>query len=178
MREITIRLKFVAPCLGNRKMADGSGRFVFQRNPSTNRVLFLPTWHYANMRFAAQLLNRHQDQVGKINWDPQVDGRMRSDNRWFRREYTNSTGTKHRHALHEAFFPEQEISINACLPATISEDDFISLMAKAGQYRGLSPWKPGEYGFYSVVSIRRRAAHYEAADRENSIERDTEFQNS
>jgi hypothetical protein len=156
MRELTVRIRFTAPCLGNQKLRGGGGQFVFQRNPATKHVIFLPTWHQANMRLAAQLLGRLQDEVARIHWDQHVDGRLRQD-KWFRRHY-RSKGGKQRYVLHEAFFPGQEIGINLCLPATVSEDDFIKLMAKAGQYRGLSPWKPGEYGFYEVVSVRERQA--------------------
>lgn len=155
MRELTIRIRFTAPCLGNQKLRDGSGRFVFQRNHSTKHVIFLPTWHQSNMRLAAQLLGRHQDEVAKIHWDQHVDGRLRQD-KWFRRHYRSKNSNRQRYILHEAFFPGQEISINLCLPAAIPEDDFLRLMQKAGQYRGLSPWKPGEYGFYEVISLRER----------------------
>ena len=44
MRELTARIRFLSPSLGNQKMRDGSGRFVFQRNPNGG-VIFLPSWH-------------------------------------------------------------------------------------------------------------------------------------
>lgn len=156
MRELTIRLKFNSVCLGNKKASDGSGRFVFQRNPSTGSVLFMPTWHASNMRFAASVLGRHDDQVGKIHWDPDVDGLIDASNRWYRREYMSKQTVKPRYVLHEAFFPGHEIGINVCLPDTISQDDFIRLVSKAGQYKGLSPWKPGDYGRYDFVSLLDR----------------------
>ncbi len=153
MRELTVRIRFTAHSLGNQKLRDNTGRFVFQRNPTTNHVMFLPTWHNSNMRLASQLLGRHQDEVGRIHWDPLVDGRLRQD-KWYQEHYRKNGKT--RYILHEAFFPGQEIGINLCLPLAISEDDFIRLMAKAGQYKGLSPWKPGEFGFYEVVELRDR----------------------
>ncbi|MCV5968496.1 hypothetical protein, partial [Lactococcus petauri] len=63
---------------------------------------------------------------------------------------------RRRFAQHEALFPGAEVSINVCLPDEISDDDFIRFQSKAGQYRGLSPWGPGEFGFYEVVSLRPR----------------------
>jgi len=37
----------------------------------------------------------------------------------------------------------------------------------AGKYRGISPWKPGEYGHFLVEEIRpRRRAHHDNEDNE------------
>lgn len=156
MRELTVRIKFTSPCLGNVKLRDGSGRFIFSRSPG-GHVIFLACWHHANMRLAAQLLGRHQDEVGKIHWDINVDGKLYTE-RWHRLYYQASPGSRQRYSLHEAFFPGQIVGINCVVPSAISEDDFWRLMQKAGQYKGLSPWKPGEYGFYEVVSVRPRMA--------------------
>ena len=159
MRELTVRIKFTSPSLGNEKMRDGSGRFVFSRSP-TGHVIFLASWHNANMRLAAQLLGRHQDEVSKIFWDINVDGRLRRD-RWHRVYYLGVNSGRQRYSLHEAFFPGQIVSINCVVPHTIGNDDFWRLVQKAGQYKGISPWKPGEFGFYEVVSIRPRRAPQE-----------------
>jgi len=158
MRELTVRIKYTTAALGNQKLRDGSGRFVFSRSPEGN-VLFLPSWHHANMRLASKLLGRHQGQVRKIFWDINVDGCVRPP-RWHRvyRDSGEGEGSERRYTLHEAFFPGQIIGINCAVPGSISDDDFWRLMQKAGQYKGLSPWQPGEYGFYEVVSIRPRQA--------------------
>ena len=156
MRELTVRLRFTSPCLGNCKERDGSGRFVFLRSPS-GHVTFLAPWHHANMRLAAQLLGKHQDEVGKIFWDINIDARVRHD-RWYKLYYQSKEGNRQRFSQHEAFFPGQIISINCVVPTPINDEDFWRLMSKAGQYKGLSPWKPGEYGFFEVVSIRPRRA--------------------
>jgi hypothetical protein len=157
MRELTIRIRFTVPCLGNVKLRDGSGRFVLPRTPDESHVMFLASWHNANMRFASELLGRHQDEVQKIGWDIAIDGVVRR--RWERRYYTNPSGVQ-RYAKHEAFFAGQTIGLNCAVPRTISDDDLLQLMNLAGQYRGLSPWRPGEYGLFEVVSItgRRRTA--------------------
>lgn len=154
MRELTVRIRFVSPSLGNQKERDGSGRFVFQRNPNGG-VVFLPSWHNANMRMAAQLLNRHQGAVQDIHWDINVDGSLRG-NPWHKNHYRSAKSNKMRYSLHEAFEEGQIVGLNCIVPTVITEEDFWQLMGKAGQYKGLSPWKPGEFGFFEVVSIRPR----------------------
>lgn len=158
MRELTVRIRFTKHSLGNVKI-QRTGRFSFARNPSTGAVTFLPTWHQSNMRFASQLLGRHHDEVKKILWDINVDGVLEK-NSWFRRYYTVSGTTKQRYVLHEAFNPGQTVGVNCVVPAGISDEDFWELMRIAGQYKGLSPARPEEFGHFEVVSIRprRRAA--------------------
>ncbi len=156
MRELTVRIRFTSHSLGNQKLRDGTGRFVFQRGPS-GHILFLSTWHLANMRLAAQLLGRHQDVVQAIYWDIRVDGALQSDP-WYRVYHRTGQGSRQRYSQHEAFYPNQIVGINCVVPPVINDDDFWRLMTIAGQYKGLSPWKPGEYGFYSVESLRQRRA--------------------
>ena len=72
MRELTVRIRFLTACLGNQKLNDGSGKFVFQRSPDNN-IIFLASWHHSNMRMAAQLLNRFQSDVNDIHWDIHID---------------------------------------------------------------------------------------------------------
>lgn len=164
MRELTVRIRFVRPSLGNQKLRDGSGRFVFQRGPS-GHILFLASWHHANMHLAAQLLGRHQVEVRDIFWDINIDGRLRHDP-WFRAYYNSGSNGRSRYSQHEAFFPGQVVGVNCIVPAAISQDDFWRLMAKAGQYKGLSPWKPGEFGLYEVLSIRPRRAPMDESEEE------------
>ena len=133
MRELTVRIRFLTPCLGNQKLSDGSGRFIFQKSPEGN-VIFLASWHHANMRLAAQLLNRFQEDVSKIHWDINVDAKLKKD-KWYKNYYR---------------------SPKSIVPSSISNDDFWRLMNKAGQYKGISPWKPGEFGCFDVVSIHPR----------------------
>lgn len=156
MRELTVRIRFIKPSLGNVKK-EGTGRFAFARNPSTGAVTFLSTWHHANMRFAAQLLGRHQEEVKKILWDINVDGVVARDS-WYRRFYTVSGTSKQRYVLHESFRPGQVVGVNCVVPSSISDDDFWELMRLAGQYKGLSPARPEEFGHFEVVSIRPRRA--------------------
>lgn len=152
MRELAVRIRFTRHSLGNVKQKTG-GRFVLPRSPSGS-VIFMATWHQANMRYAAQVLNKHQDEVLKIHWDIAVDAVVESDC-WYRRYYT-VTGGKQRYVLHESFFPGQVVGFNCVVPPAITDDDLWRLMTTAGQYRGLSPFRPGEYGQYEVVTIRPR----------------------
>lgn len=153
MRELTVRIKFTRPSLGNVPIRDSSGRFAMPRSPS-GQVTFLATWHSANMRYAAQVLGRHQDTVGKIRWDIAVDSTTPRD-RWYQRYYP-TTSKKRRYALHEAFLIGHIVGINCVVPGVISHDDFWQLMSLAGRYRGLSPFRPAEYGLFTVESIRPR----------------------
>jgi len=162
MRELTVKIRFLQHCLGNQKLRDGSGRFRFSRSPS-GQIVFLSSWHRANMRLAAQLLGRHQDEVDKIQWDIHIEGSLRKD-KWHAVYYRSGNSRRLRYSLHEAFFPEQTILINCVVPMAISEQDFWQLMQKAGQYKGLSPWKPGEFGKFEVVKIRPRYAPAEEDD--------------
>lgn len=152
MRELTVRIRFTRHSLGNVKTG-AEGRFLFARSPD-GFVLFMPTWHRENLRLAAQVLGRHQDEVSKICWDIRVDGDVRRDS-WYKR-FFGDRGPKKRYALHEAFWPSQVVGLHCVVPTTIGDDDLRRLMQLAGQYRGLSPWKPGEFGLFEVDQILPR----------------------
>lgn len=155
MRELTVRIRFVKHCLGGVKTGQ-DGRWVFLRNPATQAVMFLAAWHRSNLRFAAQLLGRHHGEVTKILWDMNVDGVVLPHG-WFHRYHDTQGGKKgRRYAVHEAFLPGQVVGLNCVVPQGISDDDLWQLMRIAGQYKGISPGKPGEYGQFEVVSIRPR----------------------
>ena len=162
MRELTARIRFLYPSLGNQKSRDGTGRFVFQRSPAGG-VIFLPSWHNSNMRMASQLLSRHQKEVQDIHWDINIDAKLRDDP-WFKSYYRSPRSDKLRYSLHESFHEGQIVGLNCIVPTAIKEEDFWRLMSKAGQYKGLSPWKPGEFGFYEVVSIRPRRSNRSTDD--------------
>lgn len=151
MRELTVRIRFTRPCLGNAKEAR-RGRFRLVRSPG-GAVIFLASWHRSNMELAARILGRHQDEIARIVWDIEVDGTVDRDG-WFQRYYR--VGTRQRYSLHESFRTGQVVGINCAVPPAIGDDDFWQLMQLAGRYRGISPFKPGEYGFFEVVSVRPR----------------------
>jgi hypothetical protein len=140
--------------LGNVR-ARKSGKYFLPKNPEM-KVVFMATWHEANLKFASQILGRHQDEVSNIHWDIVVDGRIPPGERGrFRRYYTNDK-RKRRYSQHECFPAGHVVGINCVVPQTISDDDLIALMNLAGKYKGLSPWKPGEFGHFEVESIHAR----------------------
>lgn len=151
MREFAVRIRFKTVCLGNVRGKDPQGRLLLPRDREGN-VMFLSSWHQANMKLAAQLLGRLQDEVGKILWDVVVDATVRKD---FHKRHYFSNG-RQRYVSHEALFPGQVVGINCAVPAAISESDLWQLMDRAGRYKGLSPFKPGEFGLFEVESIRPR----------------------
>lgn len=144
MIEVTARLRFNNFSLGavrcrnlNKMLRDPEGR-----------VMYMPTWWAALMRYAAKVLNRHQQLVGQIDWDPIIDGTPRN----YRRYYGPS-----RYTLHEAFYPGDEIGVNAVLPSGIIISDFTQLLDVAGRYRGISPYKPKDkWGTFEVANVTRR----------------------
>ena len=158
MRELSVRIKFTKHCLGNVKKLrhdETSGKkqtyFVLPRTPD-GHIVFLPTWWQANMRFAADVLCRHQDKVSEILFDMLVDGKPKPiPSNLFRRWYGRNL-----FAFHEAFYPGQEVGVNAIVPDEVSDDDFRRLLDLAGRFKGISPARPGEFGLFTVESVRAR----------------------
>lgn len=151
MREFTVRIRFKTPCLGDVRSKDSRGRILLPKDRA-GRVMFLATWHQANMKLAAKLLGRLQDEVTKILWDVTVEAPANLE--FHRRYYTD--GKRQRYVWHEAIMPGQIVSINCAVPPAINESDLWSLMDLAGRYKGISPFKPGEFGLYEIESIRPR----------------------
>lgn len=155
MRELTVRIRFTDASLGNEKDPK-TGRFKFQRSPGPDgKILFLATWHQANLKMAADMLGRHQDHIKRIFWDIEIDAELR-DKCFARCYYRKSPQSRERWSTHESLVRGQVIGINCVVPAEIDDEDFWSLMQIAGKYKGLSPWKPSEHGHYEIVSIRPR----------------------
>jgi hypothetical protein len=154
MRELTVRIRFTLPCLGNVKK--GNSWFYLPCHPNGS-ITFLSTWHQCNMRTAAELISRHHKTVESILWDVFVDGKPpKGESRWHQRFYTNKQG-KSRYSRHECFPTDHIVGINCAVPAQITDDDMVQLMSVAGRYCGLSPWgKPTEFGRFEVESIRPR----------------------
>lgn len=159
MRELTVRIKFTSPCLGKCKKFYNISRngkrkkrtyFMHLRNPN-GQVMLLPTWWQAVVRKAADVLSRHQREVREIRFNPQVDGRPRPvPEGLFNRHY----GSK-RHSKHEAFMPGDVVGISCVVPNSITDDDFWQLMQYAGTYYGMSPFRPGEFGYFEVLTVER-----------------------
>lgn len=155
MREVTVRIRFNQVCPGaHRRPHSGGVIFAMVRDPD-GKVMFLPTWWSAILRYAAKVLNRHQQDVDAVRWDPLIDGEPRT---WRRPIPTDGKkSNRARYALHEAFLPGASIGVNCVLPSAITIDDFWQLLTVAGTYRGISPYKPSkDFGTFEVVSIDSR----------------------
>lgn len=160
MRELTIRIKFKSHCLGNVKTRnvfciDGKQKkrtiFLHLRSPQ-NKVQFMQSWWQAGLRTASKVLCRYQKDVADILFSTEIDGQPRKlPEEVFKRWY-NAT----RFSPHEAFFPGDIIGVSCLVPPNIDDDGLWRLMDLAGDYCGVSPFKPGEYGFFQVESIKRR----------------------
>jgi len=140
--EIEVTLQFNQHSLGDCRHKKISRML---RDPN-GRVMFLPTWWQALMRYAAKVVNRHHDDVNDIDWAPVVDGETTE----FKRYYAQG-----RYTVHEAFFPGDKIVVHAVLPHTIPVEDFRELLSTAGKYRGISPYKPDRYGTFEVIDVRK-----------------------
>jgi hypothetical protein len=155
MRELSVRIRFMSPSLGNEKNPK-TGRFSFMRSPgSSGKILFLSTWHAANMQLAAEMLGRHQELIKGICWDIEIDAELR-DKCLERCYYKKTPKGRDRWSTHESLVKGQTANINCVVPHGIDDTDFWALMQLSGKYKGLSPWQPGKHGHYEVVSIRPR----------------------
>lgn len=166
MREMTVKICFSRPSLGNVKAADG--KFYLPRSPS-GHVLFMASWHACNMKFAANILGRHQGTVGEIRWDMSVDGVPRKDG-WYRRHLPGDL-KRARYALHESFVSGQVVSLRCAVPTAIGDEDLRELMSIAGKYCGLSPARPNEFGRFEVVGVSGNMSAVEVSPEELALPR-------
>lgn len=107
------------------------------------------------MKLAAEMLGKHLETVKRIYWDIEIDAELR-DKCLTRCYYVKSPGGRQRWSLHESLVAGQVVGINCAVPDDLSDDDFWSLLQLVGRYKGISPWKPGQYGHFDVVSIKPR----------------------
>ena len=151
MRELTVRIRYTQLCLGYNKGPNGN---MLLPRDAEDSLIFMPSWHKQNMKLASQIYGQHQKSVRKILWDPKIDVVLREP-RWHKRTYTTRK-KKAWYVLHEAIFPGQLVGINCLVPAAIDDDELIALMNLAGKYKGLSPFKPGEFGRFTVDRVLSR----------------------
>lgn len=153
MQDVSIKLRFVTPCLGaDRAVRAGLGVvFCFPRAPD-GRVRFHQTWWRSIVTHAARLRNIPTSLIKRIDWIPEVDGSPRL----WRRFVHDPARPEHRrpgYAQHEAFLPGRVVGVECNLPVALTRGDFRGLMEVAGRSRGISPYKPGVYGKFEVVSV-------------------------
>lgn len=170
MQEVNIRLRFIRECLGSAQRRKGRDQTVFRMlRDHRGRVMFLPSWWKQLMDYAARVRNLGQALVGRIDWDPIIDGAPRKD--WRRVIVPASADAKgrQRYAVHEAFPPGAVVGVNAVLPDGLSVDEFHELLTLAGTYRGISPFKaPDEnYGTFEIVSVKRTVRQQREVTKDN-----------
>ncbi len=155
MQEVTARLRFNRECLGFARQQTARNQVIYAMpRDSSGRVMFLPSWWKGRFRYAAKVVNRYNNLVKKIAWDPIVDGRV---SRWKRIivPARQDPGGRERYALHEAFRQGDIIGVNAVLPDGLSVDAFSELLSVVGTYKGISPFQDEQetYGTFEVVSV-------------------------
>jgi hypothetical protein len=151
---VTARLKFLTPCLGNKRME----RRDLMLRDSSGKVLLLQSWWRAGLYYAAQALSRYQKEVGEIQADPVVEGSTTI----YRRYYSDTCFKEH-----EAFDAGSEVTVNFCVPDRISLAAFRELMDIAGKYVGISPYGyKADFGRFVVLEIKplKRGTHERGRD--------------
>ena len=155
MNEVTVTIRFIRECLGaERRHLEGEGD-VFCMHRAGESVIFLPSWWKAITRYAAQVLNQPQSLIDRIDWDPVIVGMPRRWRRYFPTEPTKAS-ERRRYAKHEAFRAGDVIYVNCVLPDGLSPADFRSVLETAGKYKGISPYRPGQFGNFQVEDVRER----------------------
>jgi hypothetical protein len=138
MRQITVRLKFVTPCLGHIRKPD---KDQFERDAAGN-VIFMNSWWRKVLEFGAQAYGKHQALISAVRFDSVILGTVQT----FKRFYGAQAFKEH-----EAFLPGTEITIRVVIPDGMVEAEFIEILKVAGRYKGISPygWQDG-YGRFDV----------------------------
>ena len=147
MRELKARIRFTSACLGSvRKTVAGEAgkqtKFVMPRG-ADGHVRFEKNWWLSGLRFAAQLINRHQDQVSKVLVDSKVLSDTSVETIFPRRV---PKGLVH----HECFPAGMTVEIHFAVPSEITNEEFKQLLDKMGQFRGISPFGLRQYGHFAV----------------------------
>jgi hypothetical protein len=117
------------------------------------------------MQFAAKILCRHISAVKQIQFDIAVEGTPRPEPGFYYKRYFD----KKRYVKHEAFLAGDKIAVRCIVPNSIHDEDFAELLRIAGRFRGISPFGPGEYGFFSVVSVEQTYGRQAGAEDTQSL---------
>lgn len=139
--EVTVRLKFTTPSLGNVR---GEMLDRMLRDPEGD-VIFLQSWWRAVLSYGAQAFGRYQKEIEMVQTDPKVKGELSTYRRYYR---------PNEFKLHEAFLTGTEIEVRFCLPRAIGPAEFKELLTLAGRYVGVSPYgHKQDYGRFLVLSV-------------------------
>lgn len=154
--EVTARICFTLPCLGNVRRPD------YDRMPrdSAGEVIFMVTWWRAALAKAAKAINRFYSLVDKIHPALQVRGTVGRHKRWY-------NGGK-KFTEHECFDIGCVAEASFLIPNEMKLEEFAELLEAAGAYIGVSPygWRTGRYGHFRLLEVRKGGpgTHKESRD--------------
>lgn len=163
MRELLLTLRFTSPSLGNVK------KYVRQENSAVSwpvfymprsldgRVRFETNWWKSGLVFAADILCRHQKDVRNVEFAAELEGRTNTDIRHFFKRFLPTATGRSRFVRHEAFLPDDVVRASCVVPDVISDEAFEQLMQYFGRFRGISPFRPKQYGHFQVEKIQEQA---------------------
>jgi len=141
MREVRVSLRFITPCLGNKRSVDQPDKML---RDAAGSVVFISTWWSIILTYGARALSKHQAQIRTVSWDQKVKGVTSV----YRRYYTETDYTEH-----EAFDTGSVIQVNALLPESIPLEDFEEILRIAGTYKGISPYGHDKgFGRFELIS--------------------------
>lgn len=162
MREVSVRLRFDSPCLGNTPAkVDGARYFALPRNLD-QQVVFMPSWWSSTLRRAALILNRNQRLAAEVRFALPVAGRPRPVPQQLHKHYHGAS-----YSRHEQFGEGDTIEVQCVVPTGLSDEELRELLETAGKYCGISPSKSNQTGHYRVESIgpvRPAGGHEEERD--------------
>ena len=143
--EVTARLCFTQPCLGNVRRPD----YDRMTRDSTDEVIFMVTWWRSAFGRAAKAINRFYSLVDKIHPAMQVYGDVTRYKRWY-------NGGK-KFTTHECFDVGAVVEVSFLIPNEMTIGEFTELIEATGLYIGVSPygWKTGRYGRFRVLEVRK-----------------------
>jgi len=146
--EVTAKIQFVRPCLGNVRRSD----YDRMEHDQDGNVIFLPTWWRAAFAKAAQAINKHHKLVDNIHPALRIYGTMTK----IERQYYEQRGDSsvQRIKVHEGFDAGTTVECSFLLPSEITANQFTELLEVVGLYFGISPygWRQ-DFGRFRVLSV-------------------------
>ena len=144
--EVTAKLQFTLPCLGNVRKPD----FDRMERDQDGIVIFLPTWWRSAFAKAAKAINHYHDLVNKIHPALPIFGPVTRVPRRYGRKPQDIK-------VHEGFAVGATVECSFLLPSEMTANQFTELLEAVGNYIGISPygWKSGKFGFFKVLGVRK-----------------------
>lgn len=151
MREVTIKLKFTTPCLGD--VRDVPSGILRLRRDGVGRVVIMPNVWKLIINKSAPTCGVSPRICKSIRWDPVVDGEPKLFERMWSDESTG--GSKRGVDCHESFPAGAIVGIRALVPDDLTPDQLSKILNVAGSFCGVSPWGHRHgFGRFVVEDIR------------------------